>query len=71
MSYHRSSRPGYEFYTQWKKNKNFSYPALWTFTVRKKKPRKGRNPQTGEEIQIDTSKTVGFHTALTFKGLLQ
>ena len=32
-----------------KKNKKFSYPALGTFVVRKRKARKGRNPQTGKE----------------------
>ena len=54
-----------------KKNKKFSYPTLGTFTVRKRKARKGRNPQTGEEIQIVASKTVGFRAAPAFKGLLQ
>jgi|TARA_B100000959_G_scaffold6551_1_gene6686 DNA-binding protein HU-beta len=53
-----------------KKNKKFSYPALGTFVVRKRKARKGRNPQTGEEIQIDASKTVGFRAAAAFKGFL-
>ena len=51
-----------------KKNKKFSYPALGTFEVRKRKARKGRNPQTGEEIQINASKTVGFRAAAAFKG---
>ena len=51
-----------------KKNKKFSYPALGTFVVRKRKARKGRNPQTGEEIQINASKTVGFRAAKAFKG---
>ena len=51
-----------------KKNKKFSYPALGTFVVRKRKARKGRNPQTGEEIQINASKTVGFRVAAAFKG---
>jgi nucleoid DNA-binding protein len=31
-----------------------------TFTVRKRNARTGRNPQTGEEIKIKASKTVGF-----------
>ena len=51
-----------------KKNKKFSYPSLGTFVVRKRKARKGRNPQTGEEIQINASKTVGFRAAPAFKG---
>ena len=31
-----------------------------SFTVKKRKKRKGRNPKTGEEIQIKASKTVSF-----------
>ena len=43
-----------------KKDKRFSYPGFGTFTVRKRKARTGRNPQTGEVIKINASKTVGF-----------
>ncbi len=43
-----------------KKDKRFSYPGFGTFTVRKRKARTGRNPQTGEIIKINASKTVGF-----------
>ena len=43
-----------------KKNKRFSYPGFGTFTVRHRKARKGRNPQTGSEIEIKASRTVGF-----------
>ena len=53
-----------------KKEKRFSYPAFGTFTVRKRKERKGRNPQTGEEIKIKASKTVGFKPAPTLKSSL-
>lgn len=31
-----------------------------SFTVKKRKKRKGRNPKTGEVIQIKASKTVAF-----------
>ncbi len=31
-----------------------------TFTIRKRNARTGRNPQTGAEIKIKASKTVGF-----------
>ena len=41
-----------------KKEKRFAYPSFGTFTVRNRKARKGRNPQTGEEIKIKASKTV-------------
>ena len=43
-----------------KKEKRFAYPSFGTFTVRNRKARKGRNPQTGAEIKIKASKTVGF-----------
>ena len=53
-----------------KKEKRFAYPSFGTFTVRNRKARKGRNPQTGEEIKIKASKTVGFKPAPTLKSSL-
>jgi len=53
-----------------KKEKRFAYPSFGTFTVRSRKARKGRNPQTGEEIKIKASKTVGFKPAPTLKNSL-
>ncbi len=53
-----------------KKDKRFAYPDFGTFTVKKRKARKGRNPQTGEEIKIPASKTVGFKPAPSFKNSL-
>ena len=53
-----------------KKNKRFSYPGFGTLSVRNRKARKGRNPQTGAEIQIKASKTVGFKPAPKLKNLL-
>ena len=53
-----------------KKEKRFAYPGFGTFTVRSRKARKGRNPQTGEEIKIKASKTVGFKPAPTLKNSL-
>ncbi len=53
-----------------KKSKRFSYPDFGTFTVRSRKARKGRNPQTGETIKIKASKTVGFKPAPGLKGSL-
>ncbi|MCB0218308.1 MAG: HU family DNA-binding protein [Chrysiogenetes bacterium] len=50
-----------------KKEKRFSFPGFGTFTVRKRKARKGRNPQTGESIKIAASKTVGFKPSPTLK----
>ena len=53
-----------------KKSKRFSYPGFGTFLVRNRKARKGRNPQTGAEIQIKASKTVGFKLAPKLKNSL-
>lgn len=53
-----------------KKDKRFAFPGFGTFTVRSRKARKGRNPQTGEEIKIKASKTVGFKPAPTLKNSL-
>ena len=46
-----------------KKEKRFQVPGFGTFTVRSRKARKGRNPQTGAEITIRASRTVGFKPA--------
>lgn len=53
-----------------KKHKRFSYPGFGTFSIRNRKARKGRNPQTGEEILIKASKTVGFKPAPKLKNFI-
>ncbi len=53
-----------------RKDKRFSYPDFGTFTVKKRKARTGRNPQTGEKIKIKASKTVGFKPAPSLKSSL-
>ena len=53
-----------------KKERRFVYPGFGTFSVRKHKARKGRNPRTGEEIKIGASKTVTFKPAPQFKKVL-
>jgi DNA-binding protein HU-beta len=53
-----------------KKDKRFSYPGFGTWVVRQRKARKGRNPQTGEVINIKASKTVGFRPAAALKAKL-
>ncbi len=53
-----------------KKDKRFSFPGFGTFTVRQRKPRKGRNPRTGDTITIKASKTVGFKPAPKLKAVL-
>ena len=53
-----------------KKEGGISYPGFGSFTVRKRKARQGRNPQTGETIKIKASKTVGFKPAKALKDIL-
>lgn len=50
-----------------KKDRRFLVPGFGTFTVRSRKARKGRNPQTGAEISIKASRTVGFKPAPNLK----
>lgn len=38
-----------------------------TFVVRQRAARKGRNPQTGEEIKIKAAKVVGFKAGKALK----
>jgi DNA-binding protein HU-beta len=53
-----------------KKERRFSYPGFGTFEIRHRRARRGRNPQTGEEIRIKASKTVGFRATRAFKDRL-
>lgn len=53
-----------------RKDKRFSYPGFGTWTVKRRKARKGRNPKTGEVIQIAPTKTVAFKPAPNFKASL-
>ena len=50
-----------------KTSKRFQVPGFGTFTVRSRKARIGRNPQTGAEINIKASRTVGFKPAPVLK----
>lgn len=50
-----------------KKEKRFQVPGFGTFSVRSRKARKGRNPQTGAVINIRASRTVGFKPAPSLK----
>ena len=50
-----------------KKDGRFTYPGFGTWTIRSRKARRGRNPQTGEEIKIKASRTVGFKPAKELK----
>lgn len=53
-----------------KKEKRFNLADFGTFTVRTRKARTGRNPQTGATLKIKASKTVGFKPAPGFKDML-
>jgi DNA-binding protein HU-beta len=50
-----------------RRDKRFSVPGFGTFSLKKRAGRVGRNPQTGAEIQIAPTKTVGFKPAPELK----
>ena len=49
------------------RDKRIQVPGFGTFSVRSRKARKGRNPQTGAVINIRASRTVGFKPAPALK----
>jgi integration host factor subunit alpha len=49
------------------RGENTKLSRFGTFEVREKKPRKGRNPQTGEEILLPARRTVTFKTSPLLK----
>jgi DNA-binding protein HU-beta len=53
-----------------KKDGKFTLPSFGTFTVRKTKARKGKNPRTGEDIKIKAGKTVRFKASPTLKAMV-
>ena len=53
-----------------KKDARFSYPGFGTWSVRSRKARKIRNPQTNEMMKLKASKTVGFRPAKELKNSL-
>jgi DNA-binding protein HU-beta len=50
-----------------RKDKRFTYPGFGTFSVKTRAKRKGRNPRTGEVIEIKPTKTVIFKPAPNLK----
>ena len=44
-----------------------SWRGLGSFKIRQRKPRKGRNPRTGEELQIPARKVITFSPAKALK----
>lgn len=53
-----------------KKDKKVQLVGFGTFAIKQRKARKGRNPKTGEEIQIKASKTVAFKVGKDWKDSL-
>ena len=47
--------------------KKITLPGFGSFQLRARAARKGRNPQTGEEIDIKASNSVGFTAAKALK----
>ncbi|MBI3269185.1 MAG: HU family DNA-binding protein [Planctomycetes bacterium] len=50
-----------------KKDKKVQLVGFGTFSIKTRKARKGRNPKTGEEIQIKATKTVAFKVGKDWK----
>lgn len=50
-----------------KSGNQVSLVGFGTFTVKKRAARTGRNPRTGEEIQIKASKVPGFRAGKALK----
>ncbi|GAK45174.1 DNA-binding protein HU [Tepidicaulis marinus] len=50
-----------------KKDGKFTVGTFGTFTITKRAARKGRNPQTGEEIKIKAKKSLRFKPSAQLK----
>ncbi len=53
-----------------KKDKSVQLIGFGTFSIKKRKARTGRNPQTGETIKIKASRTVGFKVGKKLKDMV-
>ncbi len=53
-----------------KADERFSYPGFGTWSIRTRKARKIRNPQTGEPMKLKAMKTIGFRPAKELKETL-
>ncbi|PII40392.1 DNA-binding protein, partial [Bacillus velezensis] len=49
------------------KGESIKIPGVGTFEVRERAARKGRNPQSGEEIDIPATKAPAFKAAKALK----
>ena len=50
-----------------KKEGRYTIGNFGTFTITRRKARKGRNPQTGEQIRIKASKVLRFRPSAALK----
>ena len=57
--------------TSMKRGEKVVVTGFGTFMVRKRASRKGRNPQTGAEIQIPSTKTPGFTAGKSLKRMIK
>jgi DNA-binding protein HU-beta len=53
-----------------KRDERFSYPGFGTWSLRSRKARKIRNPQTNEMMKLKASRTIGFRPAKELKQTL-
>ncbi|MHB8878615.1 MAG: HU family DNA-binding protein [Myxococcaceae bacterium] len=53
-----------------KRDERFSYPGFGTWSMRSRKARKIRNPQTNEIMKLKASRTIGFRPAKELKQTL-
>lgn len=53
-----------------KRDERFSYPGFGTWSLRSRKARRIRNPQTNEMMKLKASKTIGFRPAKELKNTL-
>ena len=52
------------------KGQKIKISGFGNFVVRQKRPRIGRNPQTGEEIEISARRVLTFRPSQVLKGIL-
>jgi DNA-binding protein HU-beta len=53
-----------------KQDERFSYPGFGTWSIRTRKARKIRNPQTNEMMKLKATRTIGFRPAKELKQTL-
>lgn len=53
-----------------KNDSRFSYPGFGTWSMRSRKARSIRNPQTNEMMKLKATKTIGFRPAKELKETL-